>query len=87
MKIESASPATIREALDDLEHAVIELQGLVGALELVAENLPLHPATGGTERQAANALLPLLATVSDHAEGLFAKIKNALCAEKVTTEA
>lgn len=81
MKIESASPATMRETLDDLESAVIELQGLIDALALVAENLPLRQGEGGTERQAANALLPLLATVSGHTEALFGKVENALRVE------
>ena len=77
MKIESSSPATIRASLDDLEHAVINLQGLIGALAIVAENLPLRHGEGGSEGQAANALLPLLATVSEHTEGLFAMIDHA----------
>jgi hypothetical protein len=77
MTIESDSYFPLLESLDDLEHAVIDLQGLIGALALVAENLPLRRGEGGTEWQAANALLPLLTTVSEHTEGLLAKIKHA----------
>jgi hypothetical protein len=83
MKIESSSPATIRAALDDLEHAVINLQGLIGALAIVAENLPLRHGEGGSEGQAANALLPLMDAVCQRTEALFGKIEGAMRLENV----